>query len=862
MSNMVAGSKWTGKWLLLVLASREILIGLLVAATAIFVATMGEQVTSRVADQLAAPQDNVQWSLAQLDVELLALNVAVRQAADGQADSIVELRKRFEIYANRVNTTVTLPAFRYGKADRLAADDLANLQTITKGMAAKFAGPDAALSAQMAGFSADVERMRPLAQQISLEGVELYANQSDAQRNSFRQLLRRISLANTLLTFALGAALLFLIRQISISRTRSGELEASSDRNARTVNASIDAIIIINLQGVIVEFNSAASHTFGYTRNAAIGAKLDELIIPERFRARHNAGLARFRENGQAKMIGAGRIEMSALRADGTEFPIELSLGMTHSIRGPKVIAFLRDISQRVEQDLALMKARDEALDAAQAKAQFVAKMSHEMRTPLNGVMAVLDLLQSTKLSDKQKAYVDTATTSAEALKQHVDDVLDLTDVQAGKLKLDAQPFHLGELLNEIMRSNEDLAAKRGNRISLDVKIDRPHFVADRKRIKQVLNNLVGNAIKFTENGNIKIGARFHGAAVEFFVRDHGIGIALDKQKQIFENFETLAIPDQDDTRGVGLGLAICRSIAVAMGGSMGVESELGHGATFWFRILLKAADSGSADQISAARAKVPDARRMRVLVVDDNETNRFVAEEMLLHCQCIVVMAQDGVAGVKAAAREKFDLILMDISMPQLNGWEATRKIRQSAASKSRSAPIFALTAQAMPEGEDVLAKAGMQGHILKPLRARALDEILMMIRNEKTREQAKIVEAIVENSGAIDTTVVEELKDILGLKGFAERVDHFLRELHSDPIQLGEMALNKQSSELSKRAHRLAGSAAVFGATELRELCLKLEVSASKMNQKQAVAAVREVQLLANRYSAQYQELVALAA
>jgi PAS domain S-box-containing protein len=816
------------------LIRRDYLLAALIAGIVTVLLILGGQVAERTEALRSAPQDNAQWNLAQLDVELLALDSATLRAKQGGIASLPDLRRRFDVYYSRVNTIRRMPLFTANLAQKESAVSMAEIRSTLDRLVPLIDGPDELLLAQLPQFSASVDAMRPMARQIGLDGVRVYAAQSDSKRSEFAHLLGRTALVNGFLIVGLGTVLLFLVRQIRISRRRTSELEVISDRNASTVSSALDAIIAVNMEGVIVEFNPAATRIFGYTRNAAIGSRLDELIVPERYREPHRKGMERYRTTRQKQVIDAGRVEMSALRADGSEFPVEFSLGVTQDTEGQLIIAFLRDISQRRAQDEELRAARDAALEAAKAKSQFLAVMSHEMRTPLNGVMAVLDLLNATRINKKQKTYVKTALTSAEILKQHVDDVLDLTRIQAGKLEFFPRSFNLVELLEEVENINLATAAARKNRLTLTVDMPQPYFVSDRKRIHQVLTNLIGNAIKFTENGRIDIAAQFieveaNLVTIEFSVKDTGVGIAHEHQARIFEDFVTLDASYQRTAAGAGLGLPICKNIVEAMGGEIGVVSQIGKGSTFWFRLPLKAAFAGDSVKVEARKPRALDTKqhRLKVLVVEDNETNRFVAGEMLRAAHCDVVLAADGAEGAELASNKRFDLILMDLSMPKMNGWDAARLIRSRDTAKSKNSVIYALTAHALPEEQKALRDAGMEGCILKPLRARALEDVLQSVvpGHSPTAEQKKAPEEV----DVIDHAVLQELQDVLGKETFNARVEAFVREVEEIPTKIEAKFKVKKWDELAKLAHKFAGSAALFGAIQLAEELRQLE-SASK--------------------------------
>jgi PAS domain S-box-containing protein len=835
------------------------LVALIISMTAAVVLFLTIQVASRLTVIRSAPQDNVQWSLAQLDVELLAVDIAAKQAMSGNAADLAQFRQRFNVFYSRIKTTATMPIFRENK-DTDASDHIIELiQSKLDQLIPVVDFADEKLKQQMGEFISTFEELRPLARQVTLNGVKLYGAQSDVTRADFAALLWKTAIFNALLVLALGIAMLFLLRQINISKRRADALQVSSDRNASTLVTSLDAIVIVNMEGKIVEFNEAATQTFGYSRNAAIGEKLEELIVPERYREYYKKGLAHFRATGQARVIGSGRIEMAALRSDGTEFPIEFSLGVTNSSEGQLVISFLRDISKRIEQEAELRKARDEALEASQTKSQFLAIMSHEMRTPLNGVMAVLDLLSTSRLNIKQKKLVSTATTSSEILKQHVDDVLDLTRIHAGKLELFPRVFDIVELHQEIQSISVAMAAKRGNRLILEIDFPNPYFVADRKRIHQVLTNLVGNAIKFTENGRIVISAKPSSVSndfvtIEFKVRDTGIGIAKNQHSRIFEDFVTLDNSYQRTAGGTGLGLPICRSIVEAMGGTIGVESEVGSGSTFWFQLPLKAGFEKNKPNsaLMSLETKSRKHKTLKVLVVEDNETNRFVAGELLDAQGCDVVMAKDGAEGMEIAKLQRFDLILMDLSMPKMNGWDATRRIRATVSSKSRHSQIYALTAHALPEEQDALLKAGMQGCVLKPLRAKELHHLLRTVSGnlmEITEDNIQKKKLPQNRDVIVDLQASAELREMLGENLFREKLDEFYKELEDGLEKIRSQLGLMNFVDIGNTAHKLAGSAAVFSAVQLQYCLVAIERATNLNSTKDVPRLVKKAALAAKR-------------
>ncbi len=372
-------------------------------------------------------------------------------------------------------------------------------------------------------------------------------------------------------------------------------------------------------------------------------------------------------------------------------------------------------------------EARRRAEVANQAKSEFLAVMSHELRTPLASVISGVDLLASTSLTSEQKQFVDQALASSLQLTELLGDILDLSKLESGQIVLERIPFDLPEMLRGIVATAEPRAAAKGLSISLDIDKTNGWRIGDPTRLRQVLLNLITNAVKFTEEGGIRVSVvpSAEPELVRFSVADTGIGMAEHLRAHVFEKFTQA---DQTITRrfgGAGLGLAICKQLVEAMGGRIDFESEIGHGSTFWFTARLAPTEAAATAQATAAPAAVQVDRRARILLVEDNDVNRRLLAQLVGGLGFEVELAGGGRSAVEAAKAQPFDAILMDIQMPDIDGLEATRQIR-SEPGPNRATPIIALTGNVFEEDRQSAMAAGFDDYLAKPVRPTALGEAL----------------------------------------------------------------------------------------------------------------------------------------
>lgn len=508
------------------------------------------------------------------------------------------------------------------------------------------------------------------------------------------------------------------------------------------LESAFDAIVGMDQKGFVTEWNPRSEEIFGWNKDEAIGRRMSDLIIPERYREMHENGLKHYIKTGEGPVLNRS-IEISALRKSGTEFPVELSITPLKIDNQFIFTAFLSDITQRKEDEknlknlnVELEKSAAEARQASELKSFFLANMSHEIRTPINGVIGMTNVVLDTELSKEQREHMEIIRSSADSLLAIINDILDLSKIESGKMDLEEIDFEASSLASDITKNLSIIAQQKGLLLKADIQQSLvENVIGDPGRIRQVLINLISNAIKFTHEGEIKVRAletlnTENELGIRFEVEDSGIGISTETLKKLFQPFTQADSTMSRKFGGTGLGLSICQRLVDLMGGKIGVDSIEDTGSTFWFEITLKKSLNKHAHQIQHFEHDTSPTKTGRILVVEDNFVNQKVARAMLEKIGHRVDTVGNGIEALRALEQFPYDLVLMDCQMPEMDGFEATQEIRSGKRPKvPKLIPIVAMTANALSGDKERCITAGMDDYISKPVNINSLNRILQRL-------------------------------------------------------------------------------------------------------------------------------------
>ncbi len=519
-------------------------------------------------------------------------------------------------------------------------------------------------------------------------------------------------------------------------------LRLSEERFRKLLEAAPDAMVVVGRKGTVELANAGVEKLFGYAPKELMGQSI-EILIPERFRSGHQKHRSNYFASPRARSMGAG-LELFGRRKAGSEFPVEVGLSPLETEEGTIIIATIRDVAERKLAEQEMARARDAALEQASLKSQFLANMSHEIRTPMNGVLGYLGLLSSRAFADEREMaeFVRGAKSSAESLLTLINDILDFSKIEAGKLSIESIEFDLRSVVEDTASLLAPKVEQKGLELACLVEFGVPLALkGDPTRLRQVLINLTGNAVKFTEKGEIVIRASLlmeddKNARIRFSVKDTGIGIPAEKHHLLFQSFTQV---DGSSTRrfgGTGLGLAISKQLVELMGGEIGFESESGKGSEFWFEVSL------SKNLAARPRMVSTNIRNAALMIVDDNAVNRDILCRMVESFGCRAFSAGDSAEAMKVLQKQltlgdPIRVAIIDFQMPDENGEVLAKKIKFHRALE----PTFlVLLTSVGTRGDAVRAKAaGFAAYLHKPVKQSQLLEAITAVLGRSKEMKAE---------------------------------------------------------------------------------------------------------------------------
>ena len=776
----------------------------------------------------AASSDSRVWSIAQAEVDhknllLLLQNLRAQQAGESKtrttaADTTRLLNKlplAFDIFYSRIGIVQAL--LSKGDLPEHLLANLNNLIAARAKLADTFDAMDPTDPAQLVEFEGSVSSLTDPTREVVLNGLEIFITEENASRTYESLLWQRFLITSFALLIAMKIAMgitYLLHRQLN---TKFEHIKLRTDSIRLVFETSMLGVVITKRNMEIQLVNAAAERIFEHTEADMIGCRLADTIFPHHRREKYLDDVRCHQATGFSDIINSGASRMTAIRSDGSEFPIEISISTEVGMNGEEVcIAFIRDISEQMAYEKNLREARDQAAEHAAAKTMFLAAMSHEMRTPLHGLIASLDLIDDQSCNAETKGFIKTARNCGLRTLHQINDVLDLT--QLDEAKEGATVFAPVKTVQTIMEELRPLARDRGNRISLHINgaATDTTGLGTPKTFSRVMYNLIGNALKFTQAGSVIIRlsftAQFDGAPMlSVSVEDTGKGISPEDQKYLFELFFT-GVSNQPDfcNSDTGLGLPIVQTGVQKMGGSVSVESQLGVGSTFSFEIPLAVEHDALPLSQSSPNTTAQSALGLQCLVVDDNRVNLDLTAQMLQRLGCDVVRHTTGEAAVTSAKEQKFDVILMDLNMPGgLSGIETTRQIRahETRSGAQTKAAIIALTADTTFGAPAILSTNAMDGVLHKPVLRQDLRQALTRLQSHKSLPASQ------NNFLSNDTSD-------LPISEFAELFD-LVGQAHGERLLIGVLndidavltAMENQATDAVDHLHRAVGSTAAVG-------------------------------------------------
>ncbi len=644
------------------------------------------------------------------------------------------------------------------------------------------------------------------------------------------------------------AMLALRARDARASAAAADELEASTSLLRSIFESTAEGLLVLDLDGAIMNFNHRFAEMWLLDASAM---RSDRAVLRHMVRkCRRMPGSA---SSWRALLsIGGEEVQEQLDLVDGRCFRVRARpLLMHEQVRGR--VLTCSDITDRINYERDLAAARDAAAASERAKASFLAMMSHEIRTPMAGILGMTEIALGGATDPQQRRFIEMAYASAESLLGIINDILDFSKIEAGKFQIESIPFELPAMLQATVQPLQWQADERGLELSLRGAPDLPRWVVgDPTRIRQILINLVGNALKFTERGGVTVETavaetRADGIELSIAVRDTGIGISPERRQSIFEAFTQSDAAISRRFGGTGLGLTICARLCELMDGRIRVDSEPGAGSTFSFRLPLALADEAATAELRSVATELP-ARGLDVLVAEDTEVNQIFLRHCLQAAGHRVELVDNGQAAVDAALGGRFEVILMDVQMPGMDGFEATERLRAAGF----AGPIVGLTAHAMDGIREECLSHGMSDYLSKPVRTQVLLGLLARLaRLARLAPDEPIAAAPrqVPSDAAADAPEVLQREQAIADLGGDERLWRELlamlwEQADGDLPQIRGGLAAGDLRQACDAAHRLKSSLAMVGAAAAARACAAVEAHGRAQDPAAAGEALAELE------------------
>lgn len=797
-------------------------------------------VESELYDLRETQTDNSTWVVVQLEIDYQNLRWALRDAAEypkgAVPEDIAETAMRyFDIFYGRVTNSEA----RLAQIDEMAVlperinEPRKRILAVRDEMADIIdAAPDPT-SIDFANLLARLEELHGLPRVVSVDAqqsiVKLSSDRFERQMSLQRYFLI-ISVMMVAVIFIVCGISLVMARDLSRKNTQISRI---SSMLQRTFDASHDAIIVSNAKGDITFSSLAAEKLFGTPDSTLVGKRMQDVVIPKRFLPTFQDEMRCLTSHRRGKIVDQGCIRTVCRSPHVGLFSAEITaVSDTDSNNQPVIIAFVRDVSARTKVERLQRLARLEAEQLARSKEQFIAVVSHELRTPIHGIIASLDLLTDHEMSPAVKSLISVAQRSADITRDLVEEVLEAAHLQSDTPTDPTEAFDPKAVVMGIAQLMESVAHPKNTDIVLD-KGDWPSgkILGRQRAFRYALRNLVSNAVKFTSNGTITIRLKSgttHPDWMRVEVEDTGPGISPADHGRIFNDFESIDQTPGANITGTGLGLGIVRRSVNSLGGELGLESELGKGAMFWFEIPAIFSTKEEEDSPDPSRSTAPKRVEKaepgsagKAIIIDDNSTNRFVVEKMMERLGYEVVSFASGKPAVLRSRDTKFDVILTDINMPGMSGYEVLRSIRDGGA--SAQAMVVAVTAQGTAGVSELDDGLQFDGVLSKPMTHDDLADMLSARRDEQSTSKGDDTTEG-ESDLLLNPQTIDELVEMLGTEHTQKIITRAFDDAEAALTRVLE-GKAEACEDVADRVHHALGSLGFIGADRLNEALRELE-------------------------------------